>query len=649
MATQYDNAIQQLYVAYFNRPADAAGLTFWANAMASGVTATQISAAFAASTEYQVEYNQATYTGVVTKVYQNLFGHDPDATGLAFWVKALNDKTLTVDNVVDYIARGAQGTDADAVAAKVKVATAFTNALDTAAEKAGYTGTEPNKAAKALLSTIKTDAQATAAIVPATLDASVAGVIKAGVPFTLANGLAALDAADKAIEDFLADAEIDLDGDDEFEDEVSQEDIGQNLINANTALEDNIDDERFDTETNAGIRAAIIAAQVEANDEALDDANEALTEANAAVGAVRGLGNAIAAFTSATEAVEDAEQAETAAGITLGGAVGQLQAANTAAQIQVTGEGDARIITALVDADGTGPGLPARTTIASIVDGAWKVSTGVKAADYTGLAAVITAGNAVLAAEADADEAVEAAMFAELEIATRDLSDAGEEALNDITFANIDEAATPTVANIRDELSALRSAGDQDAIDAFLVQVNNFLTTNTTELADEVTAQQTAVEEAQAKIDDLDEAIANLEAAQALVDELEALVAARDEAVAAFEENDYTEPMPVDGNHFGTTASDIFVVGTDDGVITSFGRSGDDVLYIGSGFTLNKGALSTGDNSVLEVFFVQQGNNTVVTIETKPFGSNSAEAEIKITLTGVDATELTFENGIITL
>jgi len=645
MATQYDNAIQQLYVAYFNRPADASGITFWANAMANGVTTAQISAAFAASAEYQVEYNQATYTGVVTKVYQNLFGHDPDATGLAFWVKALNDKTLTVDNVVDYIARGAQGTDADAVAAKVKVATAFTNALDTDAEKAGYTGTEPNKAAKALLSTIKTDAQATAAIVPATLDASVAGVIKAGVPFTLVNGLAALDAADKAIEDFLADAEIDVNGDDEFD----ADEIGLNLIDANTALEENIDDERFDTETNAGIRAAIIAAQVEANDEALDDANEALTEANAAVGAVRGLGNAIAAFTSATEAVEDAEKAETAAGITLGGAVGQLQAANTAAKFELTGEDDKRIITALVDTDKDAATPAVRTTIASIVDGAWKMSGTYKAADYTGLAAVITAGNAVLAAEADADEAVEAAMFAELEIATRDMSDAGEEALNAITFDNIDEAATPTVANIRDELSALRSAGNQDDIDAFLVQVRNFLTTNTTELADEVTAQQTAVEEAQAKIDDLDEAIANLEAAQALVDELEALVAVRDEAMAAFEANDYTEPMPVDGNHFGTTASDIFVVGTEDGVITSFGRSGDDVLYIGSGFTLNKGALSTGNDSALEVFFVQQGNNTVVTIETKPFGSNSADAEIKITLTGVDATELTFENGIITL
>ena len=655
MATQYDNAIQQLYVAYFNRPADASGITFWANAMANGVTTAQISAAFAASAEYKTEYNDATYTGIVNKVYQNLFGHAPDPTGQAFWVKALNDRTLTIDNVVDYIARGAQGTDADTIAAKVKVATAFTNALDTDAEKAGYAGDEANDAAKALLSTIKTDAQATAAIVPATLDASVAAVIKAGVPFTLANGLAALNAADEAIEEFLAGAEVDLDGDDEIDEDITQDDIATNLDNAYEALEDNIDDPRFADETNAGIRAAIIAAQVEANADALEAADEALVEANEAVADVRGLGNAIAAYTSATEAAEEADDAVGTASISLGSALGGLQAANTAAQFQITGEGDERVISALVDTDDDEETAAERTTIATIVDGEWAFADGYKASDYTGLAAVITAGNALLDAEADAAEAAEAAMFAQLEVEIRDQSEVktGEVGLEDITFTSgkvtVGENG-PTIANIRDELSALRSVENgEDAVQDFLDDVNAFLRDNDTLLADEVESQQAAVEAAQEKIDDLTAAQENLAAAQALVDELEALNEARDAAIADFEANDYTEPMPVDGSHFGTTASDIFVVGTADGTITSFGRSGEDVLYIGSGYTLNTGALTTGNNAVLEVFFVQQGNNTIVTIETETFGSNSAEAEIKITLTGVDAEDLTFENGIITL
>ncbi|WP_311964520.1 hypothetical protein, partial [Acinetobacter baumannii] len=82
------------------------------------------------------------------------------------------------------------------------------------------------------LSTIKTDAQATAAIVPATLDAGIAAVIKAGVPFSLESGLAALGAADKATADFLADAEIvDADGD-----EI--EDVDAAAIEANVTMAD---------------------------------------------------------------------------------------------------------------------------------------------------------------------------------------------------------------------------------------------------------------------------------------------------------------------------------------------------------------------------------------------------------------------------
>jgi hypothetical protein len=651
MATQYDTQIQQLYVAYFNRPADATGLAYWANYLTTGGTVAEISAAFSQSLEYQVAYNQTTNAGIVTQVYQNLFGRPPEASGLAFWVQALTNKSITVDNMVTTIALAAQGTDKVAFDSKVVVAVAFTNALDTAAEQAGYAGADANTAAKNLLTTIKTAAQATAAIVPATLDASVAAVIKAGVPFTLENGLAALGASDAAIVSFLADAKIDLDGDDEMDDDVTQANIATNLENAITALEDSITDPAFDTATNAGVRAALIAEQVEINADALVDAQEEMTELTAAVTAVRGLSGAIASYTSATEASDDADEAALVAESSFAGGLSALNTRYAAADFTVVGTGAATTITANVDLNGAADGGVSNITVASIVDGEWEVAevTGFNPANFTGLTALIASGNAVLAAQANAVEADEAELFAQLEVETRDITTAGTTALRDIDFTVITPAATPTVANIRDELSALRSADNDAGITTFLNQVNGFLSTNETLRADAVSDQQDLVDAAQAAVTDLQEAVTNLAAAQALVDELAALNETRDAAIADFAANDYNEPAVVSGSAFGTTASDIFLAGDANATITSFGRSGDDVLYIGSGYTLNSGALTTGNNAVLEVFFVQQGNNTLVTIETEAFGSSSAEPEIVITLTGVTASELTFNNGIITM
>ena len=365
MATQYDTQIQQLYVAYFNRPADASGIAHWANYLSTGGTIDQISAAFSQSLEYQLTYNQTTNAGIVTQVYQNLFGRAPEAAGLAFWVQALTNRDITVANMVTTIASAAQGTDKVAFDSKVVVAVAFTNALDTTAEQAGYTGTEPNAAAKELLSGITTAAQATAAIVPATLDASVAAVIKAGVPFTLENGLAALGAADAAIATFLADAEIDLNDDEEFD----EAEIGGNLDAAELALVDLIDNADFATVTNPGVRAALIAEQVEINADALEAEQEALTEATADVTAVRGLNNAIASYTSAVEATADADEAALVAESNFAGGLSALNTRYAAADFTVVGTGASTTITALIDTDGVASTAPVLTTVASIVDG----------------------------------------------------------------------------------------------------------------------------------------------------------------------------------------------------------------------------------------------------------------------------------------
>src|SRR5688572_30816043 len=131
MAT-YTNAIQKLYVAYFNRPADAAGLEWWEGVVAGANGDTpMISAAFAASNEYKTTCAAMTQQQIVRTVYTNLFGREGEPAGVEYWANALVQGLMTIDAVVTEIAKGAQGSDLEAYENKVAAATAFTNALDT--------------------------------------------------------------------------------------------------------------------------------------------------------------------------------------------------------------------------------------------------------------------------------------------------------------------------------------------------------------------------------------------------------------------------------------------------------------------------------------------------------------------------------------
>ena len=116
-----------------------------------------------------------------------------------------------------------------------------------------------------------------------------------------------------------------------------------------------------------------------------------------------------------------------------------------------------------------------------------------------------------------------------------------------------------------------------------------------------------------------------------------------------------------------TAKSDVFyftkVAATNDFNIggtaaTTFGTG--DSIVLGSGYTLNTGALTTGNNSALEVFFVKGATGTQVVIETNAVGSattvldaagnvtaaGSPDAAV-INLVGVTADHLSFNNGVV--
>lgn len=140
--------IQNAYVAFFNRPADVAGLNYWTSYNGS---IADLFNAFAGSQEYKSLFTGQNSTQIVNTVYQNLFGRSPDVAGLNYWVGQLDAGKVTVGNIANAVNAGAQGTDKTIIDNKVAAATSFTTALDTTSEIVGYA-----QASNATLSQVKT-------------------------------------------------------------------------------------------------------------------------------------------------------------------------------------------------------------------------------------------------------------------------------------------------------------------------------------------------------------------------------------------------------------------------------------------------------------------------------------------------------------
>lgn len=92
--------VTRLYLAYFRRQPDLAGLTYWINQLRVGRSLNLVSGSFAGSQEFRSTYGSLGDTSFVNLVYLNVLGRAPDAAGRTYWVGQLRSRRLTRGGVM---------------------------------------------------------------------------------------------------------------------------------------------------------------------------------------------------------------------------------------------------------------------------------------------------------------------------------------------------------------------------------------------------------------------------------------------------------------------------------------------------------------------------------------------------------------------
>jgi hypothetical protein len=658
MATTYYNQIQQLYVAYFNRPADPDGLAYWEGVMEASkntdATLKAITAQFSKEKEYTTAFSGMTNAQIIDKIYLNLFGRAADAEGKAYWAGLMDSNKVTIDRAVADIAAAAKNQDLVTIQSKVAASVAFTAAIDTPAEKAGYSNDAAAAIAKVFLSGVTDAASLAAATNTTALNTTIAKVVAAG-PFSLTGALSNLDTANAAKVSFLAAA----DGDGDAKTTLAEGDIATKVSTAVTGVDNLVAGDY--TGSTAGVKAALLADQITANNTTLAGAQKQVADATTAINKVAGLADAIASKTAADTAVSNAQKAVTTTNADVAAKAATLDALLTT---------DTTSIDITVNADGTASlvsttGGVATTTQLIKLDADNKLvlaSSSITEAKYPGVTALLSSSVSKEAADAALTAAQKVQTAAGANVDYLDMNKAESDALTVIkgqmTDVKVADGALPTIAQITSQQAILEAnakagvAGAQTALDNFKIVVGNYNAVATTnDLNKALTDANTAVTNANKTISDLTKATTALATANDLAAQLKGVNDNIKVAQDVFTAHDVTIPVTLTaGTTLATAASDIFVAGKADATISLFNLLGTDSLYIGSQYTLNTGKLTAGNNAVLEAFVAQSGSDTTIKLEKTAFGSNAATPEvITITLTGVDATKVHLTNGIITV
>jgi hypothetical protein len=174
--------------------------------------------------------------------------------------------------------------------------------------------------------------------------------------------------------------------------------------------------------------------------------------------------------------------------------------------------------------------------------------------------------------------------------------------------------------------------------------------TNVSPLGTALATAAAAVVAAELTISTLDDATDALADSTVINDALVALeLVASDAATALVGEQELTDAAGITLGA-NTVAMLSNLVATDAATVADFNVDTDSI-YFGDAYTVNTGALTTGDNSVLEMFITDKSatdDTAVLTFETAVYGTDTGStARFTVELTGVATTDIAIVDGMI--
>ena len=132
--TDYFKTVQEIYIAYYQRPADPEGLVFWSKMLdAENGDLRAIIDAFANSPEAKALYgdiNDQNIADVVKAIYEAAFNREPEEAGLQYYVNGFKEGKFTPATIMLNILDGATGADKVVLENKIESAMNFTKAID---------------------------------------------------------------------------------------------------------------------------------------------------------------------------------------------------------------------------------------------------------------------------------------------------------------------------------------------------------------------------------------------------------------------------------------------------------------------------------------------------------------------------------------
>jgi hypothetical protein len=101
-----DAPILRFYVGYFDRVPDLAGAKYWLGVRRQGFSLDEIAAFMSDSDEFRDEYQDISNAAYIDRIYRNLLGREYDRAGYEYWLRLLEDQTLSRSEVIRWITDG---------------------------------------------------------------------------------------------------------------------------------------------------------------------------------------------------------------------------------------------------------------------------------------------------------------------------------------------------------------------------------------------------------------------------------------------------------------------------------------------------------------------------------------------------------------